>query len=187
MWGIARSWEGGRSEIKRYLGSNNTDLTTFMQVHPLISLCFSWQMLKRVFISAVQDSPSLRPVGPDEHICPAPPPAGYFWMFTIRLAMPVAAATVCSRDWHNWPQRCHRHPGRRCCVLVNPCLPSALRFLQEYWLVLFIHTDVLWSIVSMPECMQNRNFFVRKSRNTIKYSDFCPAFPKVWWGWTGSC
>lgn len=41
MCGIARSWEGERSEIKSCLGSNNIDVTTLTQVHPLISLCFS--------------------------------------------------------------------------------------------------------------------------------------------------
>lgn len=39
-------------------------------------------MLKKVFISAVQGSPSLWSISPAEHICPAPPPAGYFCMFT---------------------------------------------------------------------------------------------------------
>lgn len=93
-------------------------------------------------------------------------------------------------DWHNWAQRCHRYPGCMCGVLVNPCLRSAFRFFQEYCLVLFTLIDILWSIVSVKYCyctVKYRNFTVAKSHNTIKYSDFCPVYPKLWWGWTGCC
>lgn len=144
-------------------------------------------MLKRVFISAVQASPSLWFLSPAEHICPASHQLGISECLLSPLWCQWLLQLCDCRDWHNWAPKCHRHPDCLWGVLVNPCLPCALRFLQEYWLVLFTLTDILWSIVPVPECIQNRNLTVIKNHNTIKYWDFCPVYPKLWWGWTGCC
>lgn len=89
-----------------------------------------------------------------------------------------------SRDWYNWynwTQRCHRRPDRLCCVLVNPCLPSALRFLQEYWLFSLIHTDIWWSIVYMPQCMQSNISSVTRSMIPLCIHTFA-LLPQIFGG-----
>lgn len=180
--------ELGGTEIKtkKLSWSDNIDVTTLTQVHPLISLCFSLTNAKESFHQCRPRLSQLVVHCPCWAHLPSSTPSGVFWNAYYQTCYASGCCNCVAVETGTTGPRGVTGILITCVVtwLIHACLVLQI---PPGILTSFIYTyRHIVKVLSLCLDVYKPDFFLYQSHNTIKYSDFCPAYPKFWWGWTES-